>query len=133
MHRYLSQLLVNTSVTILVRCWLLVKSRSIYHRPSGILPSVKYRSSVTQQIDQQSVMIASVVCWECVSGISVNNQHHLTITFLPPSSPRLFPYKVTRYLSSDMRWTVLIVTQLMAYFNLTENVLDIMCLTDSLD
>lgn len=56
------------------------------------------------------------------------------ITFLPTSSPRLFLYKVTRYLSSDMRWiAVLIVTQLTAYFHLRENVLDIMCLTDSLD
>ena len=132
MHRYLSQLLVNTSVTILVRCWLLVKSRSIYHWPSSILPSVKYRSSVTQQIDQQSVMIASVVCWECVSGISVNNQHHL-YNFFTNLISKAFLYKVTRYLSSNMRWTVLIVTQLTAYFHLRENVLDIMCLTDSLD
>lgn len=96
MHRYFSQLLVNTSVTILVRCWLLVKSRSIYHWPSSILPSVKYRSSVTQQIDQQSVMIASVVCWECVSGASVNNQHRL-YNFFTNLISKAFPlqgYKV---------------------------------------
>ena len=94
MYRYLSQLLVNISVTRFGQ--VLVESRSIYHRPSSILPSVKYQSSVTQQTDQQSVVIASVVCWECVSGISVNNQHRL-YNFFTNLISKAFPlqgYKV---------------------------------------
>ena len=41
-------------------------------------------------------MIGSVVCWECVSGISVNNQHHL-YNFFTNLISKAFPlqgYKV---------------------------------------
>ena len=41
-------------------------------------------------------MIGSVVCWECVSGISVNNHHHL-YNFFTNLISKAFPlqgYKV---------------------------------------
>ena len=91
MYWYLSQLLVNISVIRFGQ--VLVESRSYIISPVVFTIG---QVSVTQQIDQQSVMIASVMCWECVSGASVNNQHRL-YNFFTNLISKAFPlqgYKV---------------------------------------
>ena len=92
-------------VYLWVKCW------SIYW-PSSIILSVEYWLSVSWQINQQLVIIASVMYHHIfVNGCSsigpvlVNNQHHLYNILVP----KAFSF-VTRYLSNDMWWTLLLIT-----------------------
>ena len=107
-----SRLTITRNIGPYVVCvYLWVKCWSIYW-PSSIILSVEYWLSVSWQINQQLVIIASVMYRHIfVNGCSsigpvlVNNQHHLYNILVP----KAFSF-VTRYLSNDMWWTLLLIT-----------------------